>query len=169
MPERRTPVVTCAAARAPRHAASTAARLVAGLLASLAAASAPVHANAGTHDEQFDCKSNPHAFIASLIDDQSIDPQPSRVEPNSVNAFRPARGNRLSAFGFPVYAVIGYARDDALFHQGAGKAIDGAVYGVVVSAPADPVRLRLREANSDATVQSVVPLLLTAIVCHDGD
>ncbi|MFX1675645.1 hypothetical protein PWR63_25890 [Paraburkholderia sp. A2WS-5] len=118
-----------------------------------------------THDQQFDCKSNPHEFISALIEEKSIDPKPSRVEANSVNAFRPVHGNRLSAFGFPIYVVLGYAHDDALFHRGAGKEIDAPLYGVVVSAPAESVRTRVHEANSDATVQSVVPLLLTAIVC----
>ncbi|CAM2163535.1 conserved exported hypothetical protein [Paraburkholderia sacchari] len=116
-------------------------------------------------DQQFDCKSNPHEFISTLIEEKSIDPKPNRVEANSVNAFRPVHGNRLSAFGFPIYVVLGYAHDDTLFHRGAGKELNTPLYGVVVSAPAESVRTRVREANSDATVQSVVPLLLTAIVC----
>ncbi len=135
------------------------------LFAGLAAILAPAFAHADGLDEQFDCRSNPHAFISSLIDEKSIDPRPSRVEANSVNAFRPAHGGQLSAFGFPIYVVVGYERDDALFHHGSGKEIDSPLYGVVVSAPADSVRLRLREANSVATVQTVVPFMLTAIVC----
>ncbi|SDD49043.1 hypothetical protein [Paraburkholderia lycopersici] len=138
-------------------------------LATLAALLIPVFAHAqtstGARDQQFDCKSDPHTFISSLIDDKSIDPQPSRVEANSVNAFRPVRGTRLSAFGFPIYVVLGYDPGDTLFKRGAGKEIASPLYGVVVSAPAEKVRSRVREANSDATVQSVVPLLLTAIVC----
>ncbi|WP_028225267.1 hypothetical protein [Paraburkholderia ferrariae] len=139
--------------------------LLARLFAGLAALLAPLFAHADAHDEQFDCRSNPHTFISSLIDEKSIDPQPSRVEANSVNAFRPVRGNQLSAFGFPIYVVIGYERDDTLFHHGSGKAIEAPLYGVVVSAPADPVRLRVSESHSGATVHTVVPLLLTAIVC----
>jgi hypothetical protein len=135
------------------------------LFAGLAAMLASAFAHADPVDERFDCHSNPHVFISTLIDEKSIDPQPSRVEANSVNAFRPVQGNRLSAFGFPIYVVIGYEHDDALFHHGSGKEIGSPLYGVVVSAPADSVRLRLREANSDATVQTVVPLMLTAIVC----
>jgi hypothetical protein len=136
-------------------------------LAALAALLVPLlaHAQTSTRDEQFDCKSNPHTFISSLIDQKSIDPQPSRVEANSVNAFNPTHGTRLSAFGFPIYVVLGYDPDDTLFRRGAGKEIASPIYGVVVSAPAETVRSRLRESNSDATVQSVVPLLLTAIVC----
>lgn len=135
------------------------------LFAGLAAMLAPAFAHADNHDEQFDCRSTPHTFISSLIDEKSIDPKPSRVEANSVNAFRPVRGNQLSAFGFPIYVVIGYEADDTLFHHGSGKEIEAPLYGVVVSAPADSVRVRLREANSDATVKTVVPLMLTAIVC----
>lgn len=135
------------------------------LCAGLAALLVPHLAKAQSHDQQFDCKSNPHEFISALIEEKSINPQPSRVEANSVNAFRPVHGARLSAFGFPIYVVLGYARDDTLFHRGAGKEIDAPLYGVVVSAPAESVRTRVREANSDATVHSVVPLLLTAIVC----
>lgn len=135
------------------------------LCAGLVAFIMPQIAKAQSRDEQFDCKSNPHEFISALIEEKSIDPKPSRVEANSVNAFRPAHGSRLSAFGFPIYVVLGYARDDTLFRRGAGKEIDSPVYGVVVSAPAESVRTRVREANSDATVHSVVPLLLTAIVC----
>lgn len=145
MSKRRTPVVT--------------------LFAGIAAILFPAFAHADSHDEQFDCTSNPHAFISTLINERSIDPKPSRVESNSVNAFRPARTGQLSAFGFPIYMVLGFERDDTLFHHGSGKEIDSPLYGVVVSAPEDSVRLRLRQANSTATVETVVPLLLTAIVC----
>lgn len=145
MSKRRTPVVT--------------------LFAGLAALVVPAIAHADSHDEQFDCTSNPHAFISSLIDEKSIEPKPSRVESNSVNAFRPVQRGVLRAFGFPIYVVLGYERGDTLFHHGSGKEIDSPLYGVVVSAPEDSVRLRLREANSTATVETVVPLLLTAIVC----
>jgi hypothetical protein len=138
---------------------------VCALCAGLGALLVPLSVKAQPQDEHFDCKSNPHAFIASLIEEKSIEAQPSRVEANSVNAFRPVHGSRLSAFGFPVYVVIGYAQDDDLFRHGAGKEIRAPLYGVVVSAPAESVRTRLREADSDATVHSVVPLMLTAIVC----
>lgn len=159
MTKRQTPVIFAFPATMRRAALSGLAAFAA-LLAPLVA-----HAQSSTRDQQFDCKSDPHTFISSLIEDKSIEPEPSRVEANSVNAFSPVRGTRLSAFGFPIYVVLGYDRDDALFKRGAGKEIASPLYGVVVSAPAEKVRSRLREANSDATVQSVVPLLLTAIVC----
>jgi len=117
-------------------------------------------------DGQLDCTSNPHAFISSLIEQKSIEPQPTHVEANSVNAFRPTGGSHLHAFGFPIYMVFGYARDDALFRQGKGRTIDTSVYGVVVHAPAESVRARLAQAHSHAIVHPVVPLLLTAIACN---
>lgn len=123
------------------------------------------HPQESPPDAQFDCNSNPHNFVTAFIDEKSIDPQPSRVEANSVNAFKPMRGTHLSAFGFPIYVVLGYDRDDTMFRRGGGKEIAAPLYGVVVNAPAESVRTRVRQANSDATVHAVVPLLLTAIVC----
>lgn len=149
------------------HARPVCVGLAVTLAVAVSAALLPSPVRAELPDEHFDCQSDPHTFISSLIDAKSIDPHPSRVEPNSVNAFRPVRGTGLQAFGFPIYAVFGYERDDALFRQGDGKTIDGSVYGVVVSAPAESVRTRVQEANSPATVRPVVPLVLTAIVC-DG-
>jgi hypothetical protein len=155
MKQRRVPVVPCLAAFAA----------LASLLVFCQPLGAQPQQSQQSQDKRFDCTSNPHEFISTLIEEKSIDPKPSRVEANSVNAFRPAQGSRMSAFGFPIYVVLGYARDDDLFRRGAGKEIKAPLYGVVVSAPAESVRSRVSEANSDATVKSVVPLLLTAIVC----
>jgi hypothetical protein len=125
----------------------------------------PVVAHAYTLDAQFDCSARPHAFIGQLINSQYIDPNPMHVEANSVNAFRPAHGSDITAFGFRVYAVIGYEQDDELFKRGPGQALTGPLYGVVLSAPREAVESRLREAGSNATVRTVIPLLLTAVVC----
>lgn len=116
-------------------------------------------------NQAFDCNSNAHTFISALISEKRIDPRSSRVEANSVNAFRPASGTQLSAFGFPIYAVFGYAPGDALFHRGTGRNVSSPLYGVVVRGPAQSVRTRVREANSNAAVHPVIPLLLTAVVC----
>jgi hypothetical protein len=118
-------------------------------------------------DAQLDCQSTAHAFIAPLVDDQFIDPIPMRVEANSVNAFRPAHDSNLMAFGFRVYAVLGYEHNDAIFKQGSGQPITESAYGVVVIGSREAVEARAREAGSDAVVRQVVPLLLTAIFC-DG-
>jgi hypothetical protein len=126
----------------------------------------PVLVNPHSLDPRFDCRSNAHTFIASLVNDQYINPHPMHVEANSVNAFRPAHRGDLTLFGFNVFAVLGYERDDAMFQKGSGTAIDGSLYGAVVSGPKDGVEARLRQAGSDAVVREVIPFLLTAIVCN---
>jgi hypothetical protein len=125
----------------------------------------PVVAHAYALDAQFDCRARPHAFIGQLIHTQYIDPNPMHVEANSVNAFRPAHGSDITAFGFRVYAVIGYEQDDEMFSKGPGQALAGPLYGAVLSAPSEAVESRVREAGSNATVRMVIPLLLTAVVC----
>jgi hypothetical protein len=125
----------------------------------------PVVAHAYALDAQFDCRARPHAFIGQLINSHYINPNPMHVDENSVNAFRPAHGNDITAFGFRVYAVIGYEKDDGLFKKGPGRALTGPLYGVVLSAPSEAVESRLREAGSNATVRTVIPMLLTAVVC----
>ena len=125
----------------------------------------PVTAHAYALDAQFDCRARPHAFIGQLIRTQYIDPNPMHVEANSVNAFRPAHGSNITAFGFRVYAVIGYEQDDGMFRKGPGQALASPLYGAVLSAPSEAVESRVREAGSNATVRMVIPLLLTAVVC----
>lgn len=90
----------------------------------------------------FACKSNAHTFIAGLINDDSIDRDPTHVEANSVNAFRPAQGSDLTAFGYPVHDVFGYEHNDAMFKRGGGEALAGSLYGAVVSAPTEEVEAR---------------------------
>ncbi|MFP3566287.1 hypothetical protein [Paraburkholderia sp. SIMBA_030] len=124
-------------------------------------------AHAHALDSEFDCTSSPHTFITSLQDGQFIDSKPMRVEKNSVNAFRPTHGSDLTVFGFHVYAVLGYERDDTLFRKGSGDAIAVPLYGAVVSGPVETVETRARQAGSDAVVRQVIPMLLTAIVCNE--
>ncbi|MBC8725893.1 molybdopterin-dependent oxidoreductase [Paraburkholderia sp. 31.1] len=95
----------------------------------------------------------------------AINPDPMHVEANSVNAFRPTQGSDITAFGFRVYAVLGYEQDDGTFKKGRGNAFAGPLYGAVLSAPSDAVESRVRDAGSNATVRMVIPLLLTAVVC----
>jgi hypothetical protein len=125
----------------------------------------PVVAHAYALDAQLDCLARPHAFIGQLINNQDIDPNPMHVEANSVNVFRPTHGSDITAFGFRVYAVLGYEQDDGMFRKGPGEALAGPLYGVVLSAPREAVESRVREAGSNATVRMVIPLLLTAVVC----
>ncbi|MEW9584764.1 hypothetical protein [Paraburkholderia sp. DGU8] len=125
----------------------------------------PVSCYAHALDSQLDCRSNAHAFIAPLLKEKYIDPSPMRVEANSVNAFRPAQGSNLTAFGFRVYAVLGYETNDALFSRGEGQPITDSAYGAVVMGAAGSVEANARQGGSSADIHQVVPLLLTAIFC----
>lgn len=118
-------------------------------------------------ESQLDCKSSAHRFIAPLRAEQSIDATPMRVEANSVNAFKPTHNSQLTAYGFRVYAVLGYEQGDAMFKQGSGRPINDSAYGVVVLGSADTVEARVRESGSTALVHEVVPMLMTAVFC-DG-
>jgi hypothetical protein len=118
-------------------------------------------------ESQLDCKSSAHRFIAPLRDDRAIEATPMRVEANSVNAFKPTRGGELTAYGYRVYAVLGFQQGDAMFKQGSGQPINDSAYGVVLMAPADAVEQRVRESGSSAVVHEVVPMIMTAVFC-DG-
>ncbi|MFM0339194.1 hypothetical protein [Paraburkholderia fungorum] len=126
----------------------------------------PQASHAYALDAQFDCRARPHTFIGELIDDGYIESKPMHVDTNSVNAFRPVHGSDMTVFGFRVYVVLGYEQDDEMFKQGHGKALAAPIYGAVLSAPSEAVETRVREAGSNATVRSVIPLLLTAVVCN---
>ncbi|MDR5764518.1 MULTISPECIES: hypothetical protein [unclassified Caballeronia] len=128
-------------------------------LASLAAL-----AHAETLDAQLDCKSTPHAFIAPLQENNLLEKKPMRVEPNSINAFRAAKGATLTAYGFKVYALVAYQKDDPLFRQGKGEPIGDAAYGAVVWGGDAEVEQKVRAAGSDAVVRHVAPFI-TAIFC----
>jgi hypothetical protein len=136
------------------------------VLASLGGLAAPVPSHAHAIDPQLDCQSSAHGFITSLLDDQSIDPKPMRIEANSVNAFRPVHGGNLTAFGFPVFAIFGYEQGDPMFEKGSGEPINASTYGVVVTGAAESVEASARQAGSDAGIREVVPLLLTAVFCN---
>ncbi|WP_434114588.1 hypothetical protein [Paraburkholderia caffeinilytica] len=122
--------------------------------------------NAYALDAQLDCQSSPHDFIAPLLNEQSIDPKPMRVEADSVNAFRPTRGSNLTAFGFRVYAVFGYEQDDPMFKKGSGRPVESSIYGVVVTGSTASVEARVRQAGSKAVIHEVMPLVLTAVFCN---
>jgi hypothetical protein len=139
------------------------------LLISIGGAFYAVPSAAHELDAQLDCTMNAHSFIASLQSDQYIEPVPMHVEANSVNAFRPTHSGELTAFGFRVYAVLGYEPDDDMFHKGSGEAMPGSIYGVVVFGPSDSVKMHLRDAGSDAAVHEVMPLIMTAVLCKSSN
>jgi hypothetical protein len=135
-------------------------------LTSLGVGFLPAVCSAYPLDPQLDCQSSPHDFIAPLLDQQSIDPKPMRIEANSVNAFRPTSGSNLTAFGFHVYSVFGYEQNDPLFIQGSGQPVKSSTYGVVVTASTESVEASVRRAGSNAVVHEVIPFLLTAVLCN---
>jgi hypothetical protein len=138
------------------------------ILGALAPAAAVAQSTARPIESQLDCKSTAHRFIAPLRADQSIEATPMRVETNSVNAFKPTRSDGLTAYGYRVYAVLGYEQGDAMFRQGSGQPVSASAYGVVLMAPSDAVEQSVRDAGSTAVVKSVVPMIMTAVFC-DGN
>ncbi|SAL17431.1 hypothetical protein AWB71_00723 [Caballeronia peredens] len=134
------------------------------LILPMACGALAVHAHARALDAQLDCKSTPHDFIAPLQESKLLDAKPMRVEPNSINAFRPAKGAVLTAYGFKVYALVAYQKDDPLFKPGKGEPIGDAAYGAVVWGGDVEVEQKVREAGSDAVVHHVAPFI-TAIFC----
>lgn len=111
-----------------------------------------------------DCHSNAHDFIAPLLETNLIETKPMRVEPNSINAFRPVKGVNLTAYGFKIYAVVGYQKNDPIFKEGKGDPIGDSSYGAVVWGGDDEVLKKVRDAGSDAVVHHVAPFI-TAIFC----
>jgi hypothetical protein len=75
-------------------------------------------------------------------------------------------GSNVTAFGFRVYAVLGYEPDDEMFKKGRGPALASPLYGAVLSASSEAVESRVRAAGSNAAVHAVVPFLLTAVLCN---
>ncbi len=75
----------------------------------LSATALPLAGHAATAlDASLACNESGHQFIADLAQQQLIDATPTRVESNSINAFKPAKGADLTAFGFHVFAVVGF-------------------------------------------------------------
>lgn len=139
-------------------------RLFSSVLLSLAAAALPLTSYAAALDAPLLCNESGHQFIADLAQQQMIDPKPTRVESNSINAFSPAQGADLTAFGFHVFAVVGYEKDDPMFRVGDGEPVARSAYGVVVFGGESKIQNALTEAGSTAIVHRVAPLV-TAIFC----
>ncbi len=134
------------------------------LFATLLAAAFPLASHATELDAPLACGVSAHSFIGDLADQQLIDPQPMRVESNSINAFRPARGAKLTAFGFNVFAVVGFEQDDPLFRPGKGEPLAKSAYGAVVFGGDEKVQAAVSAAGSTAIVHHVGPHI-TAIFC----
>ncbi|HTH61337.1 MAG TPA: hypothetical protein VL689_14390 [Paraburkholderia sp.] len=128
-------------------------------------AALPVFGHAAALDDSLTCKISAHEFIGGLIDQQLIEPHPMRVEDNSINAFWPAHGQHLTAYGFSVFAIVGFQQDDPLFRTGSGKPIARSAYGAVVVGSRSKVEDAVRAAGNPAIVHHAGPLL-TAIFCQ---
>jgi hypothetical protein len=132
--------------------------------AALIAAAAPLASRAAELDAPLGCGESAHQFIADLAAQQLIDPEPMRVESNSINAFQPVRGELLTAFGFNVFAVVGFEQDDPLFKHGKGEPLAKSAYGAVVFGNTEKVQTAVSAAGSNAIVHHVAPHI-TAIFC----
>lgn len=139
-------------------------RFFSSVLLALAAVALPLTSYAAALDAPLLCNESGHQFIADLAQQQMIDPKPTRVESNSINAFSPAQGADLTAFGFHVFAVVGYEKDDPMFRVGDGEPVARSAYGVVVFGGESKIQNALTEAGSTAIVHRVAPLV-TAIFC----
>lgn len=125
----------------------------------------PAVCTAAALDEPLKCGVSAHQFIGTLEQQYLIDPTPTRVEPNSINAFRPTSGANLTAYGFHVFALVGFQKDDPMFRTGDGKPIGNSAYGAVVFGWMDDVQKAVAAANSPAVVHKVAPHI-TAIFCN---
>lgn len=139
-------------------------RFFSSVLLALSAAALPLTGHAAALDAPLTCNESGHQFIADLAQQQMIDPKPMRVESNSINAFSPAQGAELTAFGFRVFAVVGYEKDDPMFRVGDGEPVAQSAYGVVVFGGESKVQSAIAGAGSTAIVHRVAPLV-TAIFC----
>lgn len=139
-------------------------RFFSSVLLLLATAALPQTSFAAALDTPLTCNESGHQFIADLLDQQMIEPKPMRVESNSINAFSPASGADLTAFGFHVFAVVGYEKDDPMFRVGDGEPVASSAYGVVVLGSESKVRNAIAGSGSTAIVHHVAPLV-TAIFC----
>ncbi|AOJ70855.1 MULTISPECIES: hypothetical protein [Burkholderia] len=139
-------------------------RLIARLLIPIAtlASASPASADSLALDAALGCSSTGHAFVAPLVASGAIRSQPMHVEANSMNAFR--TNHSLTAYGFPVYVVLGYQANDPIFTHGDGTPIGDWAYGVVLRGSKQAVEAKVREAGSQAVVKDAFPFL-TAIVC----
>jgi len=111
------------------------------------------------------CQSDPDTFISQIVNTREISPAPICIEADSVNAFGPSSSDALTVFDHKVKAVFGYQPGDGLFKPGHGTKRSEPIYGVAVIASSDEIETRARQAKSRAEIDSVVPFLLTAIIC----
>jgi hypothetical protein len=131
----------------------------------LSATALPLAGHAATAlDASLACNESGHQFISDLAQQQLIEATPMRVESNSINAFKPAKGADLTAFGFHVFAVVGFEKDDPMFRTGDGEPLANSAYGAVVFGSDASVQDAVTQGGSTAIVHHVGPHI-TAIFC----
>ncbi|RDU98626.1 hypothetical protein [Trinickia dinghuensis] len=135
------------------------------VLTAVYAATSSTPALAQALDEPLHCDRPAHDFIGALESQSLIDPHPTHVEPNSINAFNPTHTADLTAFGFRVFAIVGYQKDDPMFQKGDGKLLADSAYGAVVLGATDKVAAAVKAGGSSAIVHHVGPFI-TAIFCQ---
>ena len=140
-------------------------RFFSSVLLALAAAALPLSSHAAALDAPLTCNESGHQFIADLAQQQLIDPKPMRVESNSINAFSPVKGADLTAFGFHVFAVVGFEKDDPMFRTGDGEPLANSAYGAVVWGSDSSVQEAVTQAGSTAAIVHHVAPHVTAIFC----
>lgn len=133
-------------------------------LFALLLAATPLFCQAAVLDAPLACNVSAHQFVSGLIDQNLIQPHAMRVESNSINAFWPTRDADVTAFGFRVFAIVGYEKDDPIFRTGAGEPVGKSAYGAVVIGSDSKVQAAVTAAGSPAIVRHVGPLM-TAIFC----
>jgi hypothetical protein len=139
--------------------------LVAASLSGLAIAPLASHADTAL-DSRLTCRQSAHAFISGLMEQRLIKTSPMRIASDSINAFSPASGQKLTAYGFSVFAVVGFQQDDPLFQHGDGKPVGRSAYGAVVFGSTSSVKAALDAAGNTAPIVHHVNMLMTAIFCQ---
>lgn len=137
-----------------------------GALCAIWLAALPLAARAATLDESLTCRESAHEFVSGLIERELINSTPMRVESNSINAFWPASGQHMTAYGFTVFAIVGFQQDDPLFQTGNGKPIARSAYGAVVIGSDTRVKAAVTEAGNTAAIVHHAGPMLTAIFCQ---
>lgn len=137
---------------------------ICAIAVALLAVALPHTTYAASLDDPLQCNVSAHTFVGTLISEGLVDPEPSRVESNYINAFNPTQGANLRAFGYHVFAIVGYEHDDPLFRQGRGQRLSRSAYGAVVWGSTDKVKATVAAAQSPAIVHHVAPFI-TAIFC----
>ena len=134
-------------------------------LLALSATALPLAGHATALDASLACNESGHQFIADLAQQQLIDATPTRVESNSINAFNPAHGADLTAYGFRVVAIVGFEKDDPMFRTGDGEPLANSAYGAVVWGSDSSVQDAMTQAGSTAAIVHHVAPHVTAIFC----